>query len=309
MNEIVCPHCDKVFKVDETGYAHILKQVRDHEFDKQLNERMKLAEREKVSALKVAAKESEIEIERLKSEIRHKEDSTKTAVKLAQNEIMNERDSLKQKLEAAEITKELAVSKAVDQVAQERDTLKNNLERANLEKHFSENSLKDKYKTQIRDRDDTIERLKDMKARLSTKMVGESLEQHCEIEFNKLRSTAFQSAYFEKDNTSVKEDDEEKYDSSNKGRYDGSHPDDDFDDEEKGAEHYRWKNESQLAVALGRIESAMEEIDHAIEYRGDNSAKFFNNGDKAGVGSLMSIKGTLQKILDNWEKDTEFYGM
>ena len=102
MNEIVCPHCDKVFKVDETSYAHILKQVRDHEFDKQLNERMKLAEREKVSALKVAAKESEIEIERLKSEIRHKEDSTKTAVKLAQNEIMNERDSLKQKLEAAE---------------------------------------------------------------------------------------------------------------------------------------------------------------------------------------------------------------
>jgi len=81
------------------------------------------------------------------------------------------------------------------------------------------------------------------------------------------------------------------------------------DDEEKGPEHYRWKNESQLAVALGRIESAMEEIDHAIEYRGENSAKFFNNGDKAGVGSLMSIKGTLQKILDNWEKDTEFYGM
>jgi hypothetical protein len=108
---------------------------------------------------------------------------------------------------------------------------------------------------------------------------------------------------------SVTEDDEEKYDSSDKGRYDGSHPDNDFDDEEKGAEHYRWKNESQLAVALGRIESAMEEIDHAIEYRGDNSAKFFNNGDKAGVGSLMSIKGTLQKVLDNWEKDTEFYGM
>jgi len=81
------------------------------------------------------------------------------------------------------------------------------------------------------------------------------------------------------------------------------------DDEEKGAEHYRWKNESQLAVALGRIESAMEELDHAIEYRGENSAKFFNNGDKAGVGSLMSIKGTLQKVLDRWEKDTEFYGM
>jgi len=80
-------------------------------------------------------------------------------------------------------------------------------------------------------------------------------------------------------------------------------------DAEKGPEHYRWKNESQLAVALGRIESAMEELDHAIEYRGENSTKFFNNGDKAGVGSLMSIKGTLQKVLDRWEKDTEFYGM
>ena len=257
MNEIVCPHCDKVFKVDETGYAHILKQVRDHEFDKQLNERMKLAEREKVSALKVAAKESEIEIERLKSEIRHKEDSTKTAVKLAQNEIMNERDSLKQKLEAAETTKELAVSKAVDQVAQERDTLKNNLERANLEKHFSENSLKDKYKTQIRDRDDTIERLKDMKARLSTKMVGESLEQHCEIEFNKLRSTAFQSAYFEKDND-VR--------TGSKGDYIFR------DHDENGTEivsiMFEMKNESDSTATKNKNEDFLKELDKDREEKG-----------------------------------------
>ena len=257
MNEIVCPHCDKVFKVDETGYAHILKQVRDHEFDKQLNERMKLAEREKVSALKVAAKESEIEIERLKSEIRHKEDSTKTAVKLAQNEIMNERDSLKQKLEAAETTKELAVSKAVDQVAQERDTLKNNLERANLEKHFSENSLKDKYKTQIRDRDDTIERLKDMKARLSTKMLGESLEQHCEIEFNKLRSTAFQSAYFEKDND-VR--------TGSKGDYIFR------DHDENGTEivsiMFEMKNESDSTTTKNKNEDFLKELDKDREEKG-----------------------------------------
>ena len=257
MNEIVCPHCDKVFKVDETGYAHILKQVRDHEFDKQLNERMKLAEREKVSALKVVAKESEIEIERLKSEIRHKEDSTKTAVKLAQNEIMNERDSLKQKLEAAETTKELAVSKAVDQVAQERDTLKNNLERANLEKHFSENSLKDKYKTQIRDRDDTIERLKDMKARLSTKMVGESLEQHCEIEFNKLRSTAFQSSYFEKD-TDIS--------TGSKGDYIFR------DHDENGTEivsiMFEMKNESDSTATKNKNEDFLKELDKDREEKG-----------------------------------------
>ena len=137
---------------------------------------------------------------------------------------------------------------------------------------------------------------------------SESLEQPDQIESVKEKGTG-RNTPSDNNPETVKEDDDFKYDSSNKGRYDGSHPDDDFDDEEKGAEHYRWKNESQLAVALGRIESAMEEIDHAIEYRGENSAKFFNNGDKAGVGSLMSIKGTLQKILDNWEKDTEFYGM
>ena len=257
MNEIVCPHCDKVFKVDETGYAHILKQVRDHEFDKQLNERMKLAEREKVSALKVVAKESEIEIERLKSEIRHKEDSTKTAVKLAQNEIMKERDSLKQKLEAAETTKELAVSKAVDQVAQERDTLKNNLEKANMEKRLSENALRDKYKTQIRDRDDAIERLKDMKARLSTKMVGESLEQHCEIEFNKLRSTAFQSSYFEKD-TDIS--------TGSKGDYIFR------DHDENGTEivsiMFEMKNESDSTATKNKNEDFLKELDKDREEKG-----------------------------------------
>ena len=81
------------------------------------------------------------------------------------------------------------------------------------------------------------------------------------------------------------------------------------DDEEKGPEHYRWKNDSQLAVALGRIESAMKELDHAIEYRGQNSAKFFNSGDKAGVGDLMEIKKKLEDIHSNWEENTKYYGM
>ena len=82
-----------------------------------------------------------------------------------------------------------------------------------------------------------------------------------------------------------------------------------FFSEEKGPEHYRWKNDSQLAVALGRIESAMKELDHAIEYRGQNSAKFFNSGDKAGVGDLMGIKKKLEDIHSNWDKETEYYGM
>ena len=182
MNEVICPHCDKAFQVDEAGYANILKQVYTREFESQLNERLTQAEKEKVGALKLLEKESEstiqaikaekeIKIERLNSQIREKESST-----------------------------QLVVDKAVRAMEKERDKLNNDLKNALLEKQNSENLLKDKYKTQIRDRDDHIERLKDMKAKLSTKMVGETLEQHCEIEFNRLRSTAFQTAFFEKDN-------------------------------------------------------------------------------------------------------------
>ena len=132
---------------------------------------MKLAENDAKMALQKAKAEKDSEIERLNSQIRENQKSI-----------------------------ELAVIKAVKDIEQDRDTLNSDLKRARLEKENSENVLKDKYKTQIRDRDEAIERLKDMKARLSTKMVGETLEQHCEIEFNRLRSSAFQSAFFEKDN-------------------------------------------------------------------------------------------------------------
>jgi len=98
------------------------------------------------------------------------------------------------------LRKKLAVTEAVSAVEKDRDELKNSLKQAALEKQLAETSLKDKYKTQIKDRDDEIERIRDMKARLSTKMVGETLEQHCETEFNRIRSTAFPLAYFEKDN-------------------------------------------------------------------------------------------------------------
>jgi len=105
-----------------------------------------------------------------------------------------------EKLSASEATKKLAVAEALSLVEKERDELKNNLERVALEKQLSEKSLIEKYETQIQDRDDAIERLRDLKSRLSTKMVGETLEQHCETEFNRIRATAFPNAYFEKDN-------------------------------------------------------------------------------------------------------------
>ena len=182
MNEIICPHCKKTFKIDEAGYADILKQVRNHEFDKALHDQLELAEREKNTAIELAEAKLINELQ--------KAATTKDA----------ELQSLKAKLEVSEITQKVAISEAVGLVVKERDEAKNGLERVVLEKQLAEKSLQDKYETQLRDRDEAIERLRDMKARLSTKMIGETLEQHCEIEFNKLRATAFPRAYFEKDN-------------------------------------------------------------------------------------------------------------
>lgn len=107
---------------------------------------------------------------------------------------------MKEELKAADITKQLALKEALGELEKDRDDLKRNLEAKDAEKRLMEASLKEKYETQIKDRNDTIERLKDMKAKLSTKMVGETLEQHCEIEFSKIRAAAFPTAYFEKDN-------------------------------------------------------------------------------------------------------------
>ena len=182
MHEIICPNCNKAFKIDETGYADILKQVRDREFEKQLNARLELAEKEKLIAV-------ELEKTKVTSEL-----DKRVAVKDA------EIQELRSRLEANDISKKLAINEAVNAIEKERDSLKNGLERSQLEKDLAEKSLKDKYETQIKDRDDSIERLRDMKARLSTKMVGETLEQHCETEFNLIRATAFPKAHFEKDN-------------------------------------------------------------------------------------------------------------
>jgi hypothetical protein len=251
MHEIICPHCNKAFKIDETGYADILKQVRDSEFEQQIHERLELAEKDKFNAVELAKSQGgnemhravtakDIEIQALKAKLDTGEVTQKLAVTEALGDVKKERDSLANELEQikrdrltaseladAKLAKELqetaaikdreiqalqaklgnteleqkvAISAAVSAVEKERDELKNGLKQAGLEKQLAETSLKDKYETQIKDRDDAIERLRDMKARLSTKMVGETLEQHCETEFNRIRATAFPRAYFEKDN-------------------------------------------------------------------------------------------------------------
>ena len=157
---------------------------------------------------------------------------------------------LKAKLEASESMKKLAIAEAVGTVEKERDQLKGGLEKAALEKELSEKSLKDKYETQIKDRDDAIERLKDMKARLSTKMVGETLEQHCETEFNRIRSTAFPHAYFEKDNDAS---------SGSKGDY--IFKDSDKEGTEIVSIMFEMKNESDTTTTKKKNEDFLKELD------------------------------------------------
>lgn len=232
MHEIICPHCKKAFKIDEAGYADILKQVRDSEFEQQLHERLELAEQDKRNAVEIAHTKAASE-----------------ALKTAAAKDAEIHD-LKAKLEAGEIQQKLAVSEAVSVVEKERDELKSGLERAKLEKQLVESSLKDKYETQIKDRNETIERLRDLKARLSTKMVGETLEQHCETEFNRIRATAFPKAYFEKDNDAR---------TGSKGDYI-------FRDlDEAGTEiisiMFEMKNESDETTAKKKNEDFLKELD------------------------------------------------
>lgn len=183
VHEIICPHCTKAFKIDEAGYADILKQVRDGEFEKQLRERLELAERDKRNAVELATSQVTRELE-------------KTAAATKDAEIQG----LRANLDTIKVAQKLAITQAVSAVEKERDALTSGLKQAQLEKQLAETSLKDKYETQIKDRDDAIKRLRNMKVRLTTKMVGETLEQHCETEFNRIRATAFPRAYFEKDN-------------------------------------------------------------------------------------------------------------
>jgi len=206
MNEIICPHCQKAFKVDEAGFADILKQVRDHQFEKELHDRLKMAEKEKEDAVKIAEANIKNELQKYLSKKEIEIAELKAANERTLVEQMSRKDveiaEMKSKIESAEVKRKLAVTEAVTLLEKERDGYKGKLENKEQEMKLREVSLKDKYENELKMKDELIERHKDMKLKLSTKMVGETLEQHCEIEFNKLRATAFQSAYFEKDNNS-----------------------------------------------------------------------------------------------------------
>jgi hypothetical protein len=301
MHEIICPHCRKAFKIDEAGYADILKQVHDSEFEQQIHERLELAEQEKLNAVELAetkgaselqkagaAKDAEIqklqarldadavarklavtealsivekERDALTNELEQAKHEKQAASKLAEAMLANELQktaatkdaeiqSLNSKLGTIELAQKLAITEAVSAVEKERDELKSGLERAKLEKQLAEQSLKDKYETQIKDREDMIERLRDMKARLSTKMVGETLEQHCETEFNRIRSTAFPRAYFEMDNDAR---------TGSKGDY--IFRDSDEADTEIVSIMFEMKNESDRTTTKNKNEDFLKELD------------------------------------------------
>jgi len=202
MQDIICPSCKKAFKVDEAGFADILKQVRDNQFSQELQERLDLAEKEKESAIKLAESN-------LKNNLQEKlteKDKELTELKIKKDQEIAE---IKSKLDRKEVENKLSVTEAVSSIEKECDRLSNELKGKETEKQLLEKSMQEKFLSELKTKDDIIKMKdeeialrKDMKLKLSTKMIGESLEQHCETEFNKIRATAFPNAYFEKDNDS-----------------------------------------------------------------------------------------------------------
>ena len=204
MNEIKCPKCNQVFKADEAGFADIKKQVRDREFEDELREKMKSFERESKSAVQLA--EAAVRDE-LKDQLA-KKDQALIELKVNGEKQLTEANSkkdieiekLKSQLDNSTRETQISISQALDPIKKERDELANELKMAEKEHQLSQKSIKDEFESRLKAKDDIIEYQKDMRMKLSTKMIGESLEQHCETEFNKIRASGFQNAIFEKDN-------------------------------------------------------------------------------------------------------------
>jgi len=300
MNEIICPHCKKVFKVDEAGFADILKQVRDHRFEEELQQRLNLAEKEKENAVKLAEAN-------LKNSLQ--ENLAKKDKEIIELQVKNEREffeqlakkeseiaEMKSKIENAEIEKRLTVTEAIQKIEKERDELASNLKNKETEKQLLEKSLNEKFSAELKTKEDIIKMKdeeialrKDMKLKLSTKMVGETLEQHCETEFNKIRATAFQQAYFEKDNDSK---------SGSKGDYIYREKD------ETGNEiisiMFEMKNEGDETATKKRNEDFFKELDK------DRTEK---KCEYAVLVSLLEVESELYNtgIVDVSHKYTKMY--
>ena len=200
MKDIICPSCKTSFKLDDAGFADIVKQVRDDQFSEELNHRLAIAEKEKSNAVMLA--EANLK-NTLQQELSKKEQEISELKSRKELEL----EQIRAKVVQAEQEKRQAVLEATRTIEKERDGLLNQLSNKEVERQLQEKSIQEQFNQKlltkeetIKMKDDEIARLKDFKQKLSTKMVGESLEQHCEVEFNKLRATGFQNVYFEKDN-------------------------------------------------------------------------------------------------------------
>ena len=243
MNDIQCPHCGKAFKIDESGYADILRQVRDRAFEQQLQERLRAAETEKANAIELAKAQTTSQLQAQAADVERQ-------LRAQATEKDKQLLELRAQLERFSLEQQLALNNALGQIERERDALQHELALATQDRQLAEQNLKNEHELRIKDRDAEIGRLSEFKARLSTKMVGETLEQHCQIEFDRIRATAFPNAYFEKDNDAS---------SGSKG---------DFifrDNTEAGAEvvsiMFEMKNESDTTATKKKNEDFLKELD------------------------------------------------
>ena len=214
MNEIKCPNCGTIFKIDETEYDSIVKQIRDKEFEKEISLREQEHTKDKEKAIKLAEAhlreeltkqltERDLEITNLKNELKTKEEQTQSKLEQEYKDELNKREleisELKNKIKLQESKSELEIQKAITEKDKKISDLNSELVVRSKEFELKQNSIKDSYESKLKDKDEQIAYYKDFKAKQSTKMIGESLEQHCSIEFNRLRPL-FKNAYFDKDN-------------------------------------------------------------------------------------------------------------
>lgn len=272
-NELICPNCKEAFKVDETGFASLLKQVRDQQFEDEIQSRLKLAEIEKENAIKLVEanlknefqsslnkKENELSLLKAQSntllieKLALKERELSDQLLLRENKI----SELNSKVEKANLELQISLTNAVQNIEKERDTLLNELKLKATEQELLKKSIEEQFRNTlitkdeaIKLKDDEINRLKDFKQRLSTKMLGETLEQHCEIEFNKLRATAFnKNVYFEKDN-----------DTKTGSKGDFIYRETDEDGNEIISIMFEMKNEAEETIGKKRNEDFFKELD------------------------------------------------
>jgi len=222
MKDIKCPSCGKTFRIDPSSFQEILLQIKDEEFNKQIEERLKLAEEDKNKGIEIAKQELKIKLmedrqkkdtkiqdlesklniaeEKKLNELNELKNKATNKINLLNNEVIKLKEDIERQSVISDLSSKNKVIEAVNSLEKEKTTLINSIEKMKLEQSINEREIEEKFKNKITERDLTIQELRDMKSKLSTKMVGETLEIHCETQFNLNRATAFKNSYFEKDN-------------------------------------------------------------------------------------------------------------